>query len=85
MYPKILPEVRGGAQRAEGSVVLGQPEVTQVTPILLPFFAIHKGGRFAVKASLSFSLRLKVVPLHKDAKDITSGWRTPPVYSPPWW
>ena len=38
MYPKILPEVRGGAQRAEGSVVLGQPEVTQVTPILLPLF-----------------------------------------------
>ena len=49
------------------------------------FFAIHKAGRFAVKASLNFSLRLKVVPLHKDAKDITSGWRTPPVYNLPWW
>ena len=24
MYPKILPEVRGGAQRAEGSVVEGK-------------------------------------------------------------
>ncbi len=31
MYPKILPEVRGGAQRAEGSVVEGK------LPILLPF------------------------------------------------
>ena len=24
MYPKILPEVRGGAQRAEGAVIMGQ-------------------------------------------------------------
>ena len=32
MYPKILPEVRGGAQRAEGSVVEGK------LPILLPLF-----------------------------------------------
>ena len=50
MYPKILPEVRGGAQRAEGAVVEGKllyyclkkGEITFATlgKVISPFFCL---------------------------------------------
>ena len=67
MYPKILPEVRGGAQRAEGSVVLGQPEVTQVTPILLPLFLsqliLHKQLPYCMHSHFTGTDARRVRPL----------------------